>query len=332
MPRKKRTIVEETLPDTNDSLSEDVSDIICVLTKVYKLNGGGKSFCFQTTEPVDEVYIQAQYPTGGKFVVIEYNNMNTPINTTHIDIEPKPLLINGNINNSNDDMRTQMLMQELTHSRAMMMEMIRGLFSKGQSSNTPLGELAQAMAVVNEIGSKNNPVDLIIKGMDLANKSNGNGPDWKAQLVETAKDLVPAVMSIRNPPQQGQYMPTITVPESTIKSGIDFLKPQILRGMTVDLAIGWVIQNAHDPICNQLIGNALKGDINTFISIDPELANEPYKSWLESAIQLLKEEYAAANQQQSDDTHDIERGDRDHSNVANDAPVSARKSKISKVG
>lgn len=332
MPRKKKTIVEETLPDNPSIEQDDIADIVCVLTKVYKLNSGGKSFCFQTTEPVDEVSIQAQYPSGGKFVVLEYNGLNQVINTTHIDIEPKPLTVEANGNGS--DVRTQMLMQELAFSRNMMMEMIRGLFNgKQQSASTPLGELAQAMQVVHEMKAGSNPVDLIIKGMELGVKSNGGGGDWKAELVSAAKDVIPAVvqtMGATRQTQQGQQTMIQATPASMIKQGIDWLKPQILGGMTVDLAIGWVIQNRYDPLCQQLMSNAIKGDVNTFIQIDPEIANEPYKTWFITAIQLLKDEYAAA-QAQSTDENDNERGNGDRSDVASNESVSVGKPIVTKV-
>lgn len=332
MPRKKRTIVEETIPDAPNTDTDDIDNIVCVLTKVYKLSGGGKSFCFQTTEPADEVTIQAQYPTGGKFLVLEYNTMNQVIGTTHIDIEPKPLAVSSNGNGS-EDIRTRMLMEELAFTRNMMLQMINGVFSgKSQTTSTPLGELAQAMQVVNEISSKSNPVDLIIKGMELGVKSNGGSPDWKAQLVDAAKDVLPAVVQTFSAARQPQGQPTMisTTPAAMIKQGIDWLKPQILGNMSVDLAVGWVIQNAKDPLCQQLIGHAIKGDVNTFIQIDPELANEPFLTWFTSAIQLLKDEYAAA-QQQGSDTYDDERGTGDSADDATHEKVSVGKSHIAKV-
>jgi len=332
MPRKKKTIVEETLPDDAPDTG-DLADVICVLSKVYKLNSGGKSFCFQTTEPVDEVYIQAQYPTGGKFIVLEYNTLNQVMGTTHIDIEPKPLSVvpigNGG------DLQSRMLLDELSFTRTMMLKMIEGLTSgRTQQANTPIGELAQAMQVVNEMSSKSNPVDLIVKGMELGIQANGGAPDWKAQLAETAKQIIPAFVAKQQTVQisQGQQPMIQTTPVAMIKQGIDWLKPKILSGMTVDLAIGWVIQNANDPTCNQLIANAIKGDVNTFIEFDPELANEPYRTWFETAIQLLKDEYAAAQQQQGDNTDDHERGDRDRSDIASHENAGAGKSKIAKIG
>jgi hypothetical protein len=329
MPRKKKTIVEETIPDDVPDTIDDFADGICVVSKVYKINAGGKSFCFQTSEPVDEVSIQAQYPTGGKFALLEYNSLAQVIRTQHIDIEPKPL---SPTSNGNDDIRTRMLMDELNFTRNMMLKMIESISSNKQQSSTPLGELAQAMQVVHQLSPVGNPVDLIVKGMELGIKSNGGGSsDWKAELVSAAKEVVPAIVNANANRQipQGQQTMISTTPAAMMKQGIDWLKPQILAGMSTDLAIGWVIQNAKDPLCNQLIAHAIKGDVNTFIQIDAELANEPYRTWFETAIQLLKDEYAAA---QSANQNDNDRGNRDDSDNADDEISSAGKSKITKVG
>lgn len=329
MPRKKKTIVEETIPDEPIGIDSD-TDIVCVLTKVYKLSGGGKSFCFQTTEPVDEVTIQAQYPTGGKFVVFEFNSLNQQIGTTHIDIEPKPLALSAA--NGNGDIRSQMLLEELAFTRNMMLQMIQGLFqNKTQQAATPLGELAQAMQVVHQLSPVGNPVDLIVKGMELGINANGGAPDWKAQLVSSAKELVPAIMTARQQTQpiQNVQQPITLPPAALIKQGIDWIKPKIIGGMDTGLAIEWVIRNGNDPLFQQLLANAIQGDINTFIQLDAEIANEPYRTWFTTAIQQIKEWYAA---QQSADQNDNERGDRDDTDLTDDEVISVGKPKVVKVG
>lgn len=334
MPRKKKTIIEESLPDNPPAGDEGFVDQICVVSKVYKINSGGRAFCYQSQEPVDEVSIQAQYPSGGKFVVIEYNGLNDVLRTTHIEIEPKPLAItNGN---NGDDLRTRMLMDELNFTRNMMLKMIDSLANAkgGGQSATPFGELVEGMRLMHEMSPATSPADLILKGMELGMKAGGgSGGDWKAELISAAKDTLPAVVQAvsanRQQLQQGQTMIPAATPASMMKQGIDWLKPQILSGMSVDLAIGWVIQNSREPLCNQLIATAIKGDVNTFIAIDPELANEPYRTWLESAIQLLKDEYA---QQQGGNPDDSERGIGDNPDTANDANIGAGKSTVLKVG
>lgn len=331
MPRKKRTIVEETIPDAQESPDNLFAANIITFSKVYKLNSGGKAFCFQSNEPVDEVSIQEMYPTGGKFVVHEFNDTGEQMGTRHIDIEPRPITAASNNHNNTDDIRTRMLLEELSFTRSMMLKMIEGMMTG--KSQTPIGELAAAMESLNNISSKSNPIDLLVKGMEIGTKAGGGASDWKAELVSAAKDVIPAVVTTMGAARQTQGQPTMiaATPASMMKQGIDWLKPQILAGMSADLAIGWVIQNAKDPLCNQLIAHALKGDVNTFIAIDAELANEPYRTWFESAISLLKEEYAAAQQQTTDD--DDSNGRTGNSaNITGNANVSTDKPKVVKVG
>lgn len=331
MPRKKKTIVEETLPDVNDvtNADGDLADIVCVLTKVYKINVGSRSFCYQTTEPVDEVSIQGQYPAGGKFVVISYNAMNDVINTVHIDIEPKPLTSNGN--GASEDIRTRMLLEELAFTRNMMLQMINGVFSnKTQATATPLGELAQAMQVVHGMSPQTNSADLILKGMELGMKANGSGGDWKTALVDTAKEIAPVVVqafSAAKQVQQGQTQMIALPPAMMLKQGLDWLKPRIISGMEPDLAVNWVITNANDPMCQQLLTHAAQG-LDAFITADPEIANEPFKTWFTTAIQQLKDWYAAQSANQDDN----ERGIGDDSDVTDNENISSGKSTVRKIG
>ena len=334
MPRKKKTIVEETLPDTPETPgvnTEDFADAICIRTKVYKLNSGSRSFCFETQEPVDEVSVQAQYPTGGKFIVLEYNSLNQIINTTHIDIEPKPIAhVPGN---GVADFQLRVLMDELNFTRQMMLKMIEGKTDGNNGRpDTSLGELAQAMQMLHQLSPQTNASDLILKGMELGMKANG-GADWKASLVDAAKDIAPAVVQVigaakQNPPiPQGQTMIEST-PASLVKSGIDWLKPKILSGMEPGLAVSWVIQNSNDALCQQLIAQAVRGDVSNFAEFDPEINNEPFKSWFVNAIQQLKEWYA----EQSAATGDSIGGTGDDTDGAVDAVLSSPKPIVAKVG
>ncbi len=326
MPRKKRTIVEETIPDAAEESTEFVDNII-VVTKVYKLNAGSRSFCFQTTEPVDELSIQAQYPTGGKFVVLEYNSLNNLLNTNHFEIEPKPstaLATNGD-----GDIRTRMLLDELAFTRNMMLQLIQGI--SNNKSATPLGEIASVMQTIHQMTPANNPTDLVLKGMELGMKANGGSPDWKTQLVETAKEVLPPIMQTFSAARQTQQVQPTMIQQAPaaamMKQGIDWLKPKIIGGMNTDLAASWVIQNANDPLCQQLLSHAIRGDITTFIEIDPEIANEPYRSWFFNAIQQLKEWYAA----QTTVENDSDGGTGDSADVATHAATGSGKPSIVKV-
>jgi len=330
MPRKKRTIVEETLPDNPATEDETITDFMCVLTKVHKLSGADRFFCFQSETPVDEVLIQSQYPAGGKFIVTEYNSAGSLLDTKLINIEAKPFATT-NGNGSGDDIRTRMLLEELTFTRNMMLQMMNGLFnSKTQQTATPLGEIAQVMQTIHSMSPAINPTELVLKGMELGIKANGGAPDWKAQLAETAKDILPAVVqtmsAARQPqPQQGPMM-IQQAPTALIKQGLDWLKPRIIGGMDTESAVNMVITNANEPMCQQLLTYAAQG-IDAFIAVDPEIANEPYKTWFTNAIQALKEWYAAQSANQNDD----ERRIGDDTDTTDDENVGAGKSTIRKI-
>lgn len=334
MPRKKRTIVEETIPDAPQETIDEFGSLI-VLTKVHKLNGADRAFCFQSDTPVDEVTLQNMYPLGGKFIVTEYNSANELVGTpTVMTIEAKPNSVQPvAVNGSADDIRTRMLLEELAFTRNMMLQMINGVFNnKAQTTGTPLGELAQAMQMLHTISPQNNSADLILKGMELGMKANGSGGDWKTALVDTAKDIAPVVVQAfgaartAQAQQQGQMTMIPVTPAAMLKQGLDWLKPRIISGLEVDLAVGWVIQNANDPMCQQLLSHAAQG-LEAFVSVDPEIANEPYKTWFTTAIVNLRQWYATQSANQDDN----ERGNGDDTDTTVDAPISVGKSTIAKV-
>lgn len=336
MPRKKKTIIEENLPDETPQgagAGDDITDFLVVLTKVYKLNGATRSFCFVATEPVDEVLIQNQYPAGGKFIAVEYNAMNEVVRTTPIDIEPKPLTNVPATINGNGELA--MLREELSFQRNMVTQMINGLFQSkinGNGDQLSMLEMVQVMQGLKDLGGKggSSPVDLLIKGMELGAKTNGGG-DWKTDLIATAKEVLPpianSIAQARQPQGTTRMIQTTTTPADVLKQGIAWIKTKILTGMQPDLAVGMLVQFANDPQYQPILATAIQGDINTFISIDPEIANEPYRSWFTVAIEELKGWYA----EQSTTENDNERGNGDSADVAGNANTGTRKPKIEKV-
>ena len=332
MPRKKRTIVEETLPDepTLEAGAADTLDFESYKYKVYKLNGSEKSFCFQTEETVDEVSLQAQYPNGGKFAVQILLNGSVS-DTDYYTIEPKPLATNGN-NSSADDIRVRMLMDELNFTRQLVMNTL----TKGQ---TPMVEMIQALQGLQGLApAKVDPTELLIKGMELGAKSGGASSDWKSELIHTVKSMAPEVMqtmqSMRaNPPAQVQQIEqgeTRMLPGMLIQQGIRWIKNQIMAGLEPGLAVDWISQNANDAAYQPFLSLAINGTIDDFIKIDADLANEPYKSWFETAISMLKETYAAATQVSADNS-DHGGGNGNGTNVTDNAKSSTGKHNLSKV-
>jgi hypothetical protein len=333
--RKRKTIIEEVLPDTDTTQETggmDASDIIIAFSKVYKTNNGSKSFCMQTTDPVDEVYLQSQYPNGGKFIVFEFNQLNQMLNTGHYEIEPKTMAVtpNGNGNGvSPYDVQIRMLFDELQFTRQMLMQQLQNKSGNGGSS---ISELVSALAGLHALapGGKD-PIDLIIKGMELGSKNSG-ATDWKTEVLSTIKEIAPVAIQAISMPKQpnGNGQPMLPEsPDMLLKQGLQWLKPKIIGGMSTDLAVEWLINNANDPLYQQLLSIAIQGSIDNFIAIDTEIGNEPYRTWLTSAINQIKEWYA--EQQQVETNTDMDGRIGNDTDVTSNAAVSTRKPRITKV-
>lgn len=349
--KKKTTTITEILPEneSNENQSgkmiDGITDYGVVLTKVHRLVNGKRSFCFQTEETVDEVMIQNQYPNGGSFGVEEFNDIGQSISRVVMDIEPKPMtnaIINPSMSTptSGNDFQIRLLMDELAWTRNMITNMITN--RNGDKESTPIGELVMAMQGMHGMMGGKDPLDLLTRGMELAAKfGNGGGSaDWKTELLSTVKENLGPIISMvsaNRTPQQTQHpngnengenmRPANILPQETImKQALTWLKKQIIGGLTVDLAVDWIVNNANDPQYTPILQQAVNGTIDNFIAIDSELGNEPYRTWLTTAIQDIKDWYA----EQNTNAGDNDGGNGNGSNVTVNAKPSTRKSAIKK--
>lgn len=332
MPRKKRTIIDENLPDELETPSREsnIEDLVIVLSKVYKINASKRSFCFQTAEPVDEVSIQERYPAGGSFSVFEYNAQNDVVNSLTFDIEPKPMANNPAVS-PQTDLQT-MLMGELNWMRGMVLQMIS---NRGQES-TPMTEIVRAVKDMHSMagGGGKDPVDLLIKGMELGQKSSSSASgDWKSELIHTVKETAGPILNALSAPKQQptsngvQTVIPQTTPTTIVKQAIAWLKSKIIAGLEPGLAVDWILQNGNDPQYQPILSMAVQGTIDNFIEQDADIANEPYRTWFTTAITMIKDAYA----EQSGNAGDMDGGNRDVSNVAVNEKSGSGKSKLKKV-
>src|SRR5574342_835598 len=117
MPRKKKTIIEESIPDNILTTEEGESVLLDetpideyfesfgeepFLMKVYKITSTGSSFVFSSTEKPNAVTfessIQDRCPSGGKFVIRFYKNNRIVEPSRHVEIEPRPIAVTSNSN------------------------------------------------------------------------------------------------------------------------------------------------------------------------------------------------------------------------------------------
>lgn len=336
--RKKTTTITEIIPAETETPTETtgigVSDYNVVLTKVHRILANGKrAFAFQTETEVDEVVIQDRYPQGGSFGVERFNELGQSIERVVIDIDAKPMIGNpttGTPANGND-LVTQMLLNELSWMRQTMTNMIMKNNDSGEKST--IGEMVTALQGLNGLVGGKDPMDLFIKGMDMASKfKNGGEVDWKTQLLDVVKETAgPAIqaftMAQRNVNTNGngngeQPMRIVKTPEQELKEGIDWLKKKILGGLTSELAVDWIVQNANDPSYQPIIATAINGGVDAFIALDAEIGNEPFKTWFTNAIEELKGIYA----EQSANATDMDGGNGNGADVADNAKPRVAKS------
>ena len=356
MPRKKRVIIDSEIPDsvieTGDgepvSIEEGLDDNYFdsfgeepFLIKVYKITPTGSSFAFSTTEKPTATFdslVQDRCPSGGKFAIRRYINNRIVEPTRHIEVEPKPTPVTANAAESVYSVQVKMLTDQLM----MMQNMVMAFIGRPTpvTQQTPVTELASLMTTMHQLQPpKTDSVDMLIKGMELAKGLNGSGEgDWKSTLISSAKEVLSPVASIiashkmqngngiPNPPVQQISEVSMQGEDFLIKQGLVWLKGKIISGLPVEEAVNWIYMNGNDPMYRPFITKALGGDINTFIAVDPELANEPYRSWLTNAINMMKEIYASNNQADNDG------GDRNDTDSTGNENVSARVPTIQKVG
>lgn len=339
--RKKTTTVTEILPEeTQQSTNESgigIADFTVVLTKVHRLVNGKRAFAFQTEDDVDEVLIQDRYPQGGSFGVERFNDIGQSVERVVMDIDPKPMAGNPPINGTpahGNDAVMSMLMNELSWMRQTMTNMI--LKNNDGGDKSTIGELVGALQGLNGLVGGKDPMDLFLKGMDMASKFAKNGgtdTDWKTQLIDVVKENAGPVIQAfnmlgqqRNGNGEQPPMRIVQTPESQMKEGIDWLKKKILAGLTPDLAVEWITTNANDPQYQPIIATAINGGVDAFIALDAEIGNEPYKTWFTTAIEDLKGIYA----EQSSNVADIDGRNGNGADVTGDAKHSPAKPKKSK--
>lgn len=336
MGRLKTTTIKETLPDAPEmetyagasedfepvimDMSEDSGEILSRLTNVtYRISkkaiDGKMEYCDKlASSDVDDIadYLQKRH-NGGTFTIRVFpQGALKPTHIIHIRIAPKPPetgTSNGAQDQAGGSIEARLLRDQVIFLQQMV---LRSLESRG--SSTPLGELAEAAKLIagnNQSLNPDNLLNLVLKGMDIANKAQG-GLDWKAELVNLGKDHLPNILDTfktlkGNPPMNGSPTPTqtptpITLPDY-IKKMFDYLKSQIIANtLPVDLALDWALANASNPQYAPLLEFALTSDYSKFVEIDPDLAKEPYQSWFTSFQTGLKDAYAHQGDFEDDNT------------------------------
>jgi hypothetical protein len=315
MPRKKRTIIEETLPEGQDTETGEISDLDVALEsvedaetlrnvleqhgqtgamfKIYRQTSSGDEFCY-TSDAIDEEFIQKNFG-GGDFKIRVFLNGKFRI-PMKIKIAPRIVdNTNGNGNGYHPD---------LQHN-AFLEKMLLTLLAKengGSPTATPtIIDLTTALSNLDGLrGKQESAMELFQKGVSFAKEifemKNGGSGDWKSDLINGVKDALPTVAGMLSgrPPaplttERNNVLTEQPNPEQQrllIQGGLNYLKKKCLAGLQPDFIIEWVENNAEDY--QPLIHMALNLPFEEFVKIDAEIEREPFKQWFTELFNGLR--------------------------------------------
>lgn len=315
MPRatgkKRKTIIEETLPDgleegegeptTFDVSMEAVEDAETlqgvlsqfgetnVVMKVLREASGGAEFCYQT-DTIDEEFIQKNFGGGTYQVRIFIGGRYRKTLKLQIASRITPT---GNP------------LAETTSSHTAFLEkMVLALISKENVAPVPTAvqptmlELTTALSNLDNLrGKQESGIEMLMKGIELSQSLNSTqAGDWKTDLIRTAKDALPMFLNGRGgnpvppgvPPQQAQL-------EVMLRSGIQFLKKKCMAGTDPNLIVEWVCANAEEEQYQSLIRTVCTTEFAAFASLDPEIGTEPYFSWFKPLYDGIRSAFSGTD-------------------------------------
>jgi hypothetical protein len=226
MARKRRTIIEDEIPDSrpgafdmeNDpepiqisapiidpeaestltKLLEGIGSSAVIKIKVSKKTPKGPAFCF-THEGIDinEDEIRECWGSGSYVLRVHVNGEYRT--TAHLQIADRLTPLSSSAPGSSiADMQIKMMNDQLSFFKDLLLQQMSG----ANKQQTPIGELTSAMVSVNEMSSKrNDPASgmkemletfMLMKEVFGGDKSSG---DWKADLLGIVKDVAKPIVS-----------------------------------------------------------------------------------------------------------------------------------------
>jgi hypothetical protein len=322
MARKVKTITEETLENQAADLEPELTQAEIDLDRffanigdnadkirIYRYEQGEKAF-LDTLESsvVTEKYLKETWGGGRYYLVATLNGEYVKGGCKNIRISGPPKepdsnrvestlnpQSNGEINALRDALNRQqeLLITLLTAQKdkptgpsvAEIIQLIDGMQSRQAVAPDP-------STMFSSISS------LFAKAMDLAKDSAG-GEDWKVtglRMVGTALDKLPqligplmAVKMNQKQPGGETMQPAPVNPDDVLREAIAQLKPRALKGTDPGLIVDWIEDNLDDVGYKNMAIVILNRPFEQIIAFDPELQNEPLKSWFQELYTGLHE-------------------------------------------
>jgi hypothetical protein len=277
--------------------------------KIFKIENGERAYCGSAElSVVNEDYILKNYRGGKYLIMATLNGQYVKGGSRQITIYEPPVdpfdLRPKAVDNSMDG-QIAILQDQIRRQHEMLLQVMQA----GQGKQPSIGEV---ISIVRDMQAMTKPPDMMavlpsLMGlfkdtMELARETAGvsdGKTDWMA-LIGKAMDKLPAIvgqiaMSRMTNPAAGA-VPVATAEESQsmkletmLKRGIEFLKEKAIKNKDPELQADLILDNFDDPQYRILGTQLMNMPFEDFGKLDPEILNEPLRSWFLQVYNRLKE-------------------------------------------
>lgn len=276
--------------------------------KVYVMDKNLEEAYVFASEPrqITEERIREHYPDGGKFHLKLFNNshyitMRTVVLTPSITAQAA---VNPAINPAGNNSDINLLREQINRQHEMLLSMIQQASKAAPTAGPGIVEIITAVREMSALAPKPPDLTTIFPGMldmmksfmDLAKDSvPGAESDWKSGLLKVAGNaleklplLLGAMKMGKQPngPESAAAGPADA--DAMAKAAIDYLKPKALARKNVLVLVDFLADNFDNPEYHQLALVLLNRPFADFEKLDPEIGQEPCKTWFLTLYTELK--------------------------------------------
>lgn len=274
--------------------------------RVSRYTPAGPEFVCSSTEMIDEEFLQQEHGAGRYLVKVLIDGVKRL--EYELRIAGKP----GTRQPSNGSaMTTAVESKTVVGSESDFLKtLVLALINRGSQQSTPVGELTTAIRDLHSISGGSNGsqqfTDGLKQGIELGKGlSRGGGSDWKSDLMQTVRDVVPQLggMVARGVPQPAPVHTTnlrVVTPEqlgaNPVRTPLDellfttiqTLKSQCMNQTSVDLVIDYALSSVNDVKTQELIRACFTRDFAGIVAIDPTIGVEPFVTWFKQLFDGLR--------------------------------------------
>jgi hypothetical protein len=205
-------------------------------------------------------------------------------------------------------------------------ELIQTLIATQKPPSFDFAGMAAILTALKPAGNGHGPasspeatLEVFFKGFELARKMEpapaaADNGEWKTMLTSVAKEVLPGILAMGGgggapprppqlPPAQPAQPAVRTEPMKTeIQMIIAQVKEKCLAQVPPDLYIGLVQAYASEPNVQRLIAFVYANEFDNILTIDPSLANEPFRSYFRSLYDGLRQLFKPSDSVDDDST------------------------------